>query len=184
MKYLLVSFVVLFSVSSVFARKHKSNSVIKELFDEVSIQAPVENEVCFSPDEHCDVKLYKFIQSAKTSIDVAIFDVTLDKFVHELLVAAQKIPVRIIVDKRQAEGKRSLVSTLIKAGANVRYGKQRGIMHDKFTILDGKMLETGSFNYTNHASAANQENQIYLSTPSVVERYKVRFERMWKEAEK
>lgn len=154
----------------------------KEVFDESAVKAPVENEVCFSPDEHCDVKLYKLIQTAEKSIDIAIYDINIDKLVHEVLVASKKIPVRIVVDKRQSKGDHSLVPLLIKAGAKVRYGKQRGIMHDKFTIIDGKVVETGSFNYTNHASVANQENQVYLTTPIIVDRYKVRFEKIWNEA--
>jgi phosphatidylserine/phosphatidylglycerophosphate/cardiolipin synthase-like enzyme len=52
-------------------------------------------------------------------------------------------------------------------------------MHNKFTIVDGKMLETGSFNYANHASQANNENQIYLVQPEILERYKKRFEEIW-----
>jgi phosphatidylserine/phosphatidylglycerophosphate/cardiolipin synthase-like enzyme len=40
---------------------------------------------------------------------------------------------------------------------NLRFGHtSEGIMHNKFVIVDGKMIEIGSFNYTNHASKANQ----------------------------
>lgn len=140
---------------------------------------PKNFEVCFSPEEPCDVKLAKFVQSAQKSLDIAVFDINLDKVVHEVLVASRKIPVRVLVDKRQAKGPHSLVALLVKAGASVRFGRQRGVMHNKFTIVDGKMIETGSFNYTNHAATSNSENQIYLSEPSVVERYKKRFEVIW-----
>lgn len=172
---------LLFLTTSAFGKSHR-HVTPKEVFDESTVKAPVENEVCFSPDEHCDVKLYKLIQTAQKSIDIAIYDINLDKLVHEILVASKKIPVRIVVDRRQSKGDHSLVSLLIKAGAKVRYGKQRGIMHDKFTVIDGKMIETGSFNYTNHASVANQENQVYLTTPAIVDRYKIRFEKMWDDA--
>ena len=70
---------------------------------------------------------------------------------------------------------------LIKAGAKVRYGRQRGIMHHKFVIVDGKLLETGSFNFTNGAANSNQENQVYLATPKIVERFKKRFDQSWSE---
>ncbi len=143
---------------------------------------PMPDEVCFSPDQLCDVKLIKFIKSAQTQIDMAVFDINLDQVVHELLVASKRIKVRVVVDKRQAGGNHSLVSTLIRGGAQVRFGKQRGVMHDKFTIIDRKMIQTGSFNYTNHASKANQENQIYISTKSIVDRYNDRFEKIWNTA--
>ena len=67
----------------------------------------------------------------------------------------------------------------MKAGVAVKSGYQRGIMHHKFIVMDGKALETGSFNFTNSASFKNQENQIYLETPVLVERFKKQFEKMW-----
>jgi phosphatidylserine/phosphatidylglycerophosphate/cardiolipin synthase-like enzyme len=146
-------------------------------------EVPRDQEVCFSPDDPCDAKLVKFVQSAQKSIDVAIYDINLDELVHALLVQSKKIPVRIIVDKRQAKGSHSLVALLIKAGANVRHGHQRGIFHNKFTIVDGKMIETGSFNYTNHASRANNENQIYLASPSVVGHFVKHFNEIWEKAD-
>jgi phosphatidylserine/phosphatidylglycerophosphate/cardiolipin synthase-like enzyme len=72
---------------------------------------------------------------------------------------------------------------MIKAGAAVRFGRQRGIMHNKFAIVDGKMVELGSFNYTHHASRANSENQIYLSNPKVVARFQQRFDKIWASAD-
>jgi len=180
-------FFILVTIISVpgFARHHK-----KKFMDETAqalraamVVPPRDLETCFSPDEPCDIKLIKFVSGAKKSIDVAIYDINLDQLVHQLLVQKiQNLKVRVVVDRRQAKGDHSLVPLLIKAGAQVRYGHQRGIMHDKFTIVDGGMVETGSFNYTNHASEANQENQIYLSNPLVTDRYRARFEKIWSTA--
>jgi phosphatidylserine/phosphatidylglycerophosphate/cardiolipin synthase-like enzyme len=64
----------------------------------------------------------------------------------------------------------------------VRIGRQRGVMHNKFTIVDGRMVQTGSFNYTNSGSERNEENQIYLAKPAIVERYERRFEDIWSRA--
>jgi phosphatidylserine/phosphatidylglycerophosphate/cardiolipin synthase-like enzyme len=139
-------------------------------------------KVCFSPDEHCDVPLVDFVAGAKTSLDVAIYDINRPALVTELVQKSKVMPVRVVVDRRQSLGKSSKVSQLMKAGVQVRYGHQAGIMHDKFTIRDGAELETGSFNYTNHASVANQENQLYLDDPQVLSRYKERFEKMWASA--
>lgn len=164
----------------------KKGSVVAELADTAGLavtRMPVDGEVCFSPVERCDLTLTKFVTSAKESIDLAIYDINLDKLVHEIIAASKKIKVRIVVDRRQAKGNHSLVPLLIKAGTNLRYGHQRGIFHNKFVIIDGKMIETGSFNHTNHASIANNENQIYLSSPKIVDRYKKRFEEVWAQAD-
>lgn len=145
----------------------------------VTASVPKDQDVCFSPDEDCDVKLIKLIQSAQKSIDIAVYDINHEQLVHQILVQSKKIPVRVLVDKRQSKGPKSLVSLLLRAGANVRYGHQRGIMHNKFVIVDRTLVETGSYNYTNHATEANNENQIYLANPPVVKRYSERFEKIW-----
>ena len=165
------------------ARKKTKTDEFLSAIDAALIKEPKDQEVCFSPEERCDIKLEKFVKSAKKSIDVAVFDLNLDQFVHQLLVASKKIPVRIVADRRQAKGNHSLVPLLIKAGAQIRYGRQRGLMHHKFTIVDGKMLQTGSFNYTNHASKANHENQLYIANPSVIKRYQQHFETLWDKAD-
>ncbi len=182
-----VWFVTVFSfvalVPSAYARskKHGIVETAKSVINEALVVPPVANEVCFAPDDPCDIKLTKFVQSAKSSLDIAIFDLNLDKLVHEILVQTKKIQVRILVDRRQAKSDHSLVSLLLKAGAKVKIGHQRGIMHNKFVIVDGKMLETGSFNFTNGAAFKNNENQVYLSTPTIVARYKAQFEKIWSE---
>jgi phosphatidylserine/phosphatidylglycerophosphate/cardiolipin synthase-like enzyme len=155
--------------------------VLALLISNVAWSAPGLQEVCFSPEEACDERLSAFIQSAKLSVDVAVFDVNLDQVVHQILVKSKKVPVRILVDRRQSRGPHSLVPLMIKAGAKVRTGHQRGIMHHKFVIVDGRRLMTGSFNFTNGAATKNQENQVYLETPSIVERFKRRFEQSWNE---
>ncbi len=162
----------------------RSAGVVKELIEEAVVAAPKDREVCFSPGSRCDLKLIRFIESAKTSIDMAIFDINLDQLVHVLIQKSHQIPVRVLVDSRQSKEKSSLVQTLVKGGIEVRLGTQRGLMHDKFSIVDGKRIETGSFNYTNHATRANQENQIYLGDQEIVDQYRSRFNESWAEGRK
>lgn len=183
----LIILCLVFSLSSVstFARSNKSKlskSTINKI-DETLISAPVDNEVCFSPDERCDVKLIKFIETAEKSIDIAIYSINLESLVHVLAVKLKKgIKIRVVVDKQQSKERHSHVSTLIKAGVDVKIGRQRGFMHEKFVIIDNKRLETGSFNYTHHATTANHENQVYLSTPNIVDRFQKQFDEIWTEA--
>jgi phosphatidylserine/phosphatidylglycerophosphate/cardiolipin synthase-like enzyme len=153
-----------------------------ELQASSAVTVTQDQEVCFSPGEECDTKLIQFIQSAKKSIDVAIYDINLVAVIHALMVQSKKIQVRLIVDRRQARESHSGVPTLLKLGANVRYGHQRGIFHNKFMIADGKKLETGSFNYTLNAAQNNNENQVYLTNPPIVDQYSKHFEELWAQA--
>ena len=177
----LILVLILLSPTQSNAERKKAKWVkeVKRLVEDGLIAPPKDKEVCFSPDERCDLKLLRFLESATRSVDVAIFDLNLDQLVHKLLLMSKDLKVRVLVDVRQSKGPYSLVSTLIKGGVSVKYGRQRGLMHDKFMIVDGKRLETGSFNYTNHASQANQENQVYLDDPAMVSRFNRRFEESW-----
>ncbi len=137
-------------------------------------------EVCFSPDQPCDEKLSALLSEAKKSISIAIYDINLEQVIHQLIKAKLRgVNVRVVADKRQSKGSHSAVSTLVKANVPVRFGRQRGIMHDKFTIVDDQTLQTGSFNYTHHAATANQENQIYLTDLEVIKKFGERFEKIW-----
>ncbi|MBU6155147.1 MAG: DUF1669 domain-containing protein [Bdellovibrionales bacterium] len=180
-----VVFGLIFSIHSADAGR-KRNGIVKEvenLVQEAMVEAPLNHEVCFSPEERCDLKLVRFVETAKASIDIAVFDINLDQLVHAILVASKKgVRVRVLVDIRQSKGPYSLASTLKKGGIEVRRGVQRGLMHHKFVIVDGKRLETGSFNYTNHASRANQENQVYLDEASIVSRFSSRFQKSWEQS--
>jgi phosphatidylserine/phosphatidylglycerophosphate/cardiolipin synthase-like enzyme len=160
---------------------HRVAGDLEEAIADQMTKAPEDLEVCFSPDERCDRKIVKFVASAQSSLDIAIYDVNLGSLVDLIIEKSKTIPVRMVVDRRQAKEKASAVPRLIAAGVNIRYGKQRGsgIMHNKFVLVDGKMVETGSFNETNHASFYNNENQIYLANPKIVERYRKRFETLW-----
>ncbi|MGZ3698711.1 MAG: hypothetical protein ACXWP5_11275, partial [Bdellovibrionota bacterium] len=47
------------------ARKRKATvaEVIEGRIDEALVRPPADEEVCFSPDEPCDIKLLKFVDS-------------------------------------------------------------------------------------------------------------------------
>jgi phosphatidylserine/phosphatidylglycerophosphate/cardiolipin synthase-like enzyme len=141
--------------------------------------APKDNETCFSPDENCDEKLRKFILSAKQSLDVAIFDINRKSIIDAIIEMHDQVKVRLVVNRKLAKDSAPAIERFKQNKMFVRVGKQKGIMHHKFVIVDGKRLETGSFNFTNGAAEKNQENQVYLSNPGIVERYQQRFQKMW-----
>jgi phosphatidylserine/phosphatidylglycerophosphate/cardiolipin synthase-like enzyme len=148
------------------------------------IQPPRDQETCFSPEEKCDVKLVKFIQTAEKSIDVAARELTRRVFADALLARVAKgVRVRVIADREDSQGRTSLVSELADGGVKVRFGRQHGSMRNNFILVDGRMVETGSFVYTNRAVERDNENQVYLAGEEVVSRYKNRFDRMWKVGE-
>lgn len=138
-------------------------------------------DTCFSPGGQCDQKIVDYLNSAQNTIDMAIYSLSLDE-IRAALVGAQKrgVQIRIVCDHSEAQSKTSIVTWLSQNGFTLKYGSQRGLMHDKFTIVDGQWVEAGSYNYTYSATNSNAENQIYINDSKVVASYQENFESLWK----
>jgi mitochondrial cardiolipin hydrolase len=52
-------------------------------------------------------------------------------------------------------------------------------MHHKFVVIDGRLLVTGSFNWTRQAIMGNRENLIVTDLPELVSSYLSEFEQLW-----
>ena len=137
-------------------------------------------DTCFSPAGGCDKKLIQFIDNAKSSLDIAIYSITHSGIAQAIISAKNRgLAVRMVVDRSQSKGKSSLVSNLQSAGIPLKIGNFAGIMHNKFTIVDGEFMETGSYNYTGNATNNNGENQLYLNDSGVIQRYMANFEEIY-----
>lgn len=143
-----------------------------------------ESDACFSPVERCDLKLISFINLAENQIDIAVFSITHSGIADAIIKAKGKpnMKIRMIVDREQSIAEFSKVADIKAAGVEVKIGLAKSMTHHKFTILDQKRLETGSYNYTFNATNNNLENQVYLSDQATVKRFSEEFERIWLEA--
>ena len=54
-----------------------------------------------------------------------------------------------------------------------------GIMHNKFMIIDGKLLFTGSYNWSGSAETSNYENALFLTGATTIQKYQTEFDRLW-----
>jgi len=140
-------------------------------------------QVLFSPHGGIRDRIIKACNLSKTSIDVAVFDFTSGDLADALVRAKDRgIALRVIADPKRGADKHSETPFLLKKGVNLRLlpGKGRGIMHNKFAIFDGRILLTGSYNWTESAEKYNWENVIILEDTAVVRAYRDEFEKMWK----
>ena len=150
--------------------------------------ATAETQTCFSPDGGCRTLLIRTIDRAERSIELAVFSFTDGAVADALGRAAERgVVVRAILDQRQARQKSSQAITLRARRCQVRLlsGTGRGwLMHHKFLLVDGRLLWTGSYNFTGNADRNNAENGLVLEDPKVAARYREEFERIWKEGVK
>lgn len=167
----------LFAAQTVFAK----GPFREKVFQPVEIKA---TDSCFSPVERCDLKLVSFIALAEKQLDIAVFSLTHSAIAQAIIKAKANpnVKIRMIVDREQSTAEFSKIPDLRAAGIEIKIGLAKSMTHHKFTIVDLKRLETGSYNYTFNATNNNLENQVYLSDEAIVKRYSDEFERMWAEA--
>jgi phosphatidylserine/phosphatidylglycerophosphate/cardiolipin synthase-like enzyme len=75
---------------------------------------------------------------------------------------ANKIDVQVILDQSNVEGQYSKLSLLLAGKVTTLIDAKHAIAHDKVIIVDGRHVETGSFNYTAAAQKRNGENCVFV----------------------
>lgn len=141
-------------------------------------------QVAFSPSGGATELVVKTIREARTSIRVAAYSFTSKPISLALLDAHKRgIDIKVVVDKSNATARYTAATFLANQGVPVRVDYQYAIMHDKFVVVDGQEVETGSFNYTASAGARNAENVLVLHDPAMAQRYGQEWERLWGESE-
>ncbi|HGJ5877328.1 MAG TPA: phospholipase D-like domain-containing protein [Arsenophonus sp.] len=90
----------------------------------------------------------KEIEEAKNSIDLAAYSFT-SKLIALAFVDVQfrGVNVRVVADNKLNGGKYTPVTYLANHCVPVRLNDKYAIMHNKFMVIDGYSIETGSFNY-------------------------------------
>jgi len=56
------------------------------------------------------------------------------------------------------------------------------LMHHKFMVIDGKIVVTGSYNWSYGAEERNDENLVVISSPDIAKLYEAEFNRIWRQA--
>lgn len=120
------------------------------------------------------------IQWAEKSIDVAMYAFTDSDLAWALVRARERgVEVRVCLDKEPAAGKYSKSRFLAGRGLAVRLHQGGGLMHHKFAVIDGRVVVTGSYNWTASAEAKNDENALIVVDPAIAATYAAEFERLW-----
>jgi phosphatidylserine/phosphatidylglycerophosphate/cardiolipin synthase-like enzyme len=124
------------------------------------------------------------INRTRNSLDIAVYSITQPDIVTAVESAHQRgVQVRVVSDAEQARDSHSGISYLRSHSISVRlsggFRGHRSLMHNKFAVFDGKLVETGSFNWTTSANSYNFENAIFITDPEVAARYEKEFQHLW-----
>lgn len=76
------------------------------------------------------------------------------------------------------------LTLLARAGIPTRTVKAYAIHHDKFMVIDGKAVETGSYNYTAAAARNNSENALVVwNDAELAEKYLDHWQSRWEKGQ-
>ena len=146
-------------------------------------------EIAFAPvpQRAAERLVIKVIDAAETSVFMAAYQMTSKPIADALCRAATRgAAVSVVLDQRSnphGEGN-SKRDYLISCGVDVKGDARYPIMHDKFIVVDGQHVETGSFNYTFSAAERNAENALVVwNNADMAKRYEAEFERLFAEAD-
>ncbi len=122
-------------------------------------------ECAFSPDGGAEALVIRTIESARGNIRMAAFSFTSPRIMKSLINARRcGVDVRIIVDEKGNQGRasHSAMNLLSNAGISLRAISMYKIHHDKYIVVDGQHVETGSYNFTRSAAESNSENVVVV----------------------
>lgn len=144
-------------------------------------------EYAFSPGHGAEALVLKTINAGQREVRVMAYSLTSAPVVQALVAAKRRgVDVRVLADHKQntledRSGKaRAALATLSNAGAAVRTIDAYLSFHDKVLIVDGRHVQTGSYNYSAAAAKSNSENVLVLwNNSSLAQGYLAHWQRRW-----
>lgn len=125
-------------------------------------------------------KIIDLIKNAKESVKVASFTFTNEKIADELVKAQSRgVNVTILTESKQRNAMGSQYQRLKDFGLDIRLDSNKYNMHHKFMIIDGKIVETGSPNFTLGGFNQNDENMVIIHDKKIAGEFLMEFDRLW-----
>ena len=125
-----------------------------------------------------DVPLVAAIDSARLSIDVAAYSLTLNSVRNALLRAHDRgVTVRMVMESTNMDS--SDVEKLLEAGIPIVGDKQDGLMHDKFMVIDKSEVWLGTMNFTDSGAYDDNNAMIRILSTKMAENYTKEFDEMF-----
>jgi len=185
---LLISFVLIScggsSSSSVVESEPTQTSNDSDTVVEVTQQSAktVDLQVFFSKtsgdyyDGGVDNNITDDINSAKESVYMAMYDLTNSMITDALIDAKNRgVDVKVTTDDDKINDEK--YQELIDAGIVVTDDEDSyALMHNKFLIVDNKILWSGSGNYTVYSFYRNYENYVRITNADIASGYKKEFD--------
>lgn len=125
-----------------------------------------------------DIPLAEAIDSAKLSVDVAIYSLSLNSVRDALINAHQRgVQVRMVMESDNLE--RTDPQILKDAGIPILGDRREGLMHNKFVVIDKSEVWLGTMNYTDSGTYADNNVMMRIRSVKMAENFTKEFEEMF-----
>jgi phosphatidylserine/phosphatidylglycerophosphate/cardiolipin synthase-like enzyme len=125
--------------------------------------------VYFCPRENCADALVAFLDTAQESIHCALFEIDQPDIQRKLLEKNEMIEVQVVTDN----------DYLYEFNHSFVVVDTWGLQHNKFCVVDGKKVSTGSMNPTINGDEKNNNNLILVTSELLARNYEAEFQEMW-----
>lgn len=141
-----------------------------------------------NPADHqggLDVRLVELMNRATRTLDVADYDFDLENVAKSMAEAKRRgVLVRLVTDTDTLTNTKNrevqaAFDQLRAAGIPIVDDQRPDIMHNKFTVVDGEWVATGSWNYTDGDTYHLNNNLIIVHSPDLAANYTAEFEKMF-----
>ncbi len=138
-------------------------------------------EAYFSPQDGTLDHILEAVHAAQESIDFMAYSFTSDRLAEALIErAAAGITVRGVFDKDQYHSNTGTeFDRLVNAGIDARLDGNPRLMHHKVIIIDGQIVITGSYNFSNNAEENNDENTLIIHDQAIAALYLAEFQQIY-----
>jgi|GEM_PF-3360173 len=121
-------------------------------------------------------KILENIRKSESSLQIAVAwftDKKIIETINDLLDIGVKVEILIFGDKIN---KKTLYEDLFYNGAKIFISKK--MMHNKFCIIDNRIIMNGSYNWTLKASSNEENILISYDNAELIEKFRSQFERL------
>jgi phosphatidylserine/phosphatidylglycerophosphate/cardiolipin synthase-like enzyme len=139
--------------------------------------------VYFSPNGGCEDQIVSWIGKANSSVHILIYSFTLDRIRDALIQAhGRNVQVEVVFEQNSLNDAGNEYQNLKNAGIAVRADGNSAYMHDKIMVVDGKVVLTGSYNWSPQAENENNEDLVVITSDNVASIYESEFQKIWNAA--
>ena len=132
------------------------------------------------------VALVDAIEATEGSLDIAAFELNSEAIYRAILDAHERgVAVRIVTDDEHGLQDKNdpALRNLRDEGIAVVDDGRSGLMHNKFMIMDGQRVWTGSWNYTVNGTYRNNNNVFVMDHEMAASAYQAEFDEMFQRSE-